>query len=322
MKRVATAMAVLLVGALLAAGCALPGETEGPVKLTATFSDVGDLVSGHSVQVADVRVGSITKIQLTKDFKARVTMRIKDGLHLPADSVAILRTTSLLGEKFIELRPPSPTSTAQQVQPQKVLANGDTVAHTRAAPELEFVAEEAVNVLGAVTANDLANLVQTGGVGFAGRAVELGQLIDSLTGVSHTLAGQTSNIVSIIDGLDKATSTVAGSDDQLDALLVNLSKTTQVLSDNRQLTLQTLRDITRLAKAQNTEVFEPYKAKVEAQVKQLDAVLALVAQRRGELATLADWLVQFVQKTPKGVPGDFAQIYLWLAVAPLENGSK
>jgi hypothetical protein len=46
-----------------------------------------------------------------------------------------------------------------------------------------------------------------------------------------------------------------------------------------------------------------------------------VAQRRGELATLADWLVQFVQKTPKGVPGDFAQIYLWLAIAPLENGS-
>jgi phospholipid/cholesterol/gamma-HCH transport system substrate-binding protein len=319
-KRLATAVGILLAGALLAAGCALPGQTEGPVQLTATFSDVGDLVTGHSVQVADVRVGSVTKIQLTKDYKAKVTMKIKDGLHLPADSVAILRTTSLLGEKFIELRPPA----ADHAHPasKAVLVDGDAIGHTRAAPELEFVAEEAVNVLGAVTANDLANLVQTGGVGFAGRSVELGQLIDSLSGVSHTLAGQTSNIVSIIDGLDKATSTVAASDQQLDALLVNLSKTTQVLSDNRQLTLQTLRDITRLAKAQNTEVFEPYKTKVEAQVRQLDAVLDLVAQRRGELATLADWLVQFVQKTPKGVPQDFAQIYIWLAIAPLENGSQ
>ena len=318
MRRFATAVVVLLTGALLAAGCALPGETEGPVQLTATFSDVGDLVTGHSVQVADVRVGSITKIQLTKDYKAKVTMKIKDGLHLPADSVAILRTTSLLGEKFIELRPPAGDAAQRS---KAVLVDGDRVAHTRQAPELEFVAEEAVNVLGAVTANDLATLVQTGGVGFAGRSVELGQLIDSLSGVSHTLAGQTSNIVSIIDGLDKATSTVAASDQQLDALLVNLSKTTQVLSDNRQLTLQTLRDITRLAKAQNTEVFEPYKAKVEAQVRQLDAVLDLVAQRRGELATLADWLVQFVQKTPKGVPEDFAQIYIWLAIAPLEGGT-
>jgi phospholipid/cholesterol/gamma-HCH transport system substrate-binding protein len=317
--RLARTLGVLLAGGLLAAGCSLPGETQGPVQLTATFSDVGDLVTGHSVQVADVRVGSVTKIQLTKDFKARVTMKIKDGLHLPADSVAILRTTSLLGEKFIELRPPAVD--ADHPRTAKVLVDGDQIASTRAAPELEFVAEEAVQVLGAVAANDLAEIVQTGGVGFAGRAVELGQLIDSLSGVSSTLADQTGNLVSIIDGLDKATSTVAGSNQELDALLVNLSKTTQVLSDNRDLTLQTLRDLTRFAKAQNTEVFRPYKAKVEAQVKQLDAVLDLVAQRRGELATLADWLVQFVQKTPKGVPGDFAQIYLWLAIAPLENGS-
>jgi phospholipid/cholesterol/gamma-HCH transport system substrate-binding protein len=309
-------LGVLLVGALLAAGCTLPGEVEGPVRLTATFSDVGDLVTGHSVQVADVRVGSVTKIQLTSDYKAQVTMRIKDGLHLPANSVAILRTTSLLGEKFIELRPPdAPTAPSTTF-----LKSGDTVQQTRQAPELEFVAEEAVNVLGGVAANDLATLVQTGGVGFAGRAVELGQLIDSLSGVTGTLANQTGNIVSIIDGLDKATSTVAASNDQLDALLVNLSKTTQVLSDNRQLTLATLRSITRLAQAQNTEIFTPYKAKVEQQVRQLDAILQLVADRRSELGTLADWLAQFVQKTPKGVPGDFAQIYLWIAVAPLGSG--
>ncbi len=311
------AVGVLLVGALLAAGCTLPGEVEGPVKLTATFDDVGDLVTGHSVQVADVRVGSVTSIKLTGDYKAKVTMRIKAGLHLPADSMAILRTTSLLGEKFIELRPPTGEKLTASTA---LLKDGDTVTHTQAAPELEFVAEEAVQVLGGIAANDLATIVQTGGVGFDGRAVELGQLIDSLSGVSHTLADQTGNIVSIIDGLDKATTTIAASDDQLDSLLVNLSKTTQVLSDNRQLTLDTLRSITRLAKAQNTEIFEPYKAKVEAQVQQLDAVLNLVAQRRGELSTLADWLAQFVQKTPKGVPQDFAQIYLWLAVAPLENG--
>ncbi len=75
-------------------------------ELTATFDDVGDLVTGHSVQVADVRVGSITGIELTDDYQALVTMRIKDDLDLPDNSVAVLRTTSLLGEKFIELRPP------------------------------------------------------------------------------------------------------------------------------------------------------------------------------------------------------------------------
>ena len=76
-----------------------------------------------------------------------------------------------------------------------------------------------------------------------------------------------------------------------------------MLSDTRGLTLQTLRDITRLAKAQNDEVFTPYRAKVEQQVQQLDAVLDLVAQRRDEVGVLVDWLAEFVHRTPLGVPG-------------------
>jgi phospholipid/cholesterol/gamma-HCH transport system substrate-binding protein len=304
-----------LAGALLAAGCSLPGQVEGPVELTATFSDVGDLVTGHSVQVADVRVGSVTGIELTRDYEAKVTMKIKDGLHLPKDSQAILRTTSLLGEKFIELRRPD----GSPARPDEELVDGDTVAKTAEAPELEFVAEEAVQVLAGVAGEDIASLVQTGGIGFGGRASELGRLIDDLGAVSGTLADQTGSIVSIIDGLDRATGTLAKSDDQVDQLLTNLSQTTTVLARNRELTLQTLRDLTRLAKAQNDEVFGPYKAKVEAQVQQLDAILQLVAARRGEVATLVDWLTLFVQRTPQGVPGDFAQIYGWFVI-PGVNG--
>ena len=315
MRRLTRAIAIALVGAGLAAGCSLPGQVSGPVELTATFDDIGDLVSGHSVQVADVRVGSITKIELTEDYKARITMSVKDGLELPADSEAVLRTTSLLGEKFIELRRPD-TSTAGG----KVLVDGGTVTRTRQAPELEFVAEEAAQVLGGVAANDLATIVQTGGIGFKGRAVELTSLIADLSTVSGTLADQTGDIVAIIDGLDKATATLAGADDRIDSLLVNLARTTEVLANNRELTLQTLRDITRLAKAQNELVFGPYKDDIERQVRQLDAVLDLVAQRREEVGVLVDWLAKFVQKTPLGVPGDFAQIYGWFAVGPLEAG--
>jgi phospholipid/cholesterol/gamma-HCH transport system substrate-binding protein len=302
---------VALCGGLLAAGCTLPGQVEGPVTRTATFSDVGDLVTGHSVQVADVRVGSVTSIELTKGYQAKVTMKIKDDLHLPKDTQAVLRTTSLLGEKFVELRRPE----GSPARPPQELRDGDVVAQTAEAPELEFVAEEAVQVLAGVAGTDIASIVQTGGIGFGGRATELGQLIDDLSTVSGTLADQTGNIVSIIDGLDRATGTLAKSDDQVDQLLTNLSKTTTVLARNRDLTLQTLRDLTRLAKAQNDEVFGPYKAKVEAQVKQLDAILQLVAARRGEVSTLVDWLAEFVRRTPLGVPGDFAQIYGWFTVA-------
>jgi phospholipid/cholesterol/gamma-HCH transport system substrate-binding protein len=313
-RRLRAVVAATAGGLLVAAGCSLPGQVDGPVTLTATFSDVGDLVSGHSVQVADVRVGSVTGIELTEDYDAEVTMSVKDGLELPANSRAVLRTTSLLGEKFVEIRAP------EEGASDEVLTDGDVIEETDQAPELEFVAEEAVDVLAGVAANDLAAMIETGGIGFGGRAVELTRLIEDLATVSGALADQTGSILTIIDGLDRATATLAGGDQRIDTLLVNLSRTTEVLADNRELTLQTLRDLTRLAEAQNDIVFEPYRDDLERQIRQLDAVLALVAERRAEVGTLVDWLERFVRRVPQGIPEDFAQIYAWFDVAPLEDG--
>jgi phospholipid/cholesterol/gamma-HCH transport system substrate-binding protein len=308
----------VLGAALVAGGCTLPGRVEGPVELTATFEDVGDLVAGHSVQVADVRVGSITSIELTDDYRAMVTMRIKDDLGLPDNAEAVLRTTSLLGEKFIELRVPRDED-GQEQPSDGVLADGDEITNAVQAPELEFVAEEAVQVLAGVVSNDLAALIETGAVGFGGRASELGSLIDGLAVVSSTMADQTGNIVAIIERLDRATATLAGGSGKIDQLLLNLAETTEVLADNRELALQTIRDLTRLAKDQNEMVFEPFRADLDRQITQLDALLQTVAAQREEVGVLVDWLAQFTLKIPKGIPEDFAQIYGWLQPAPLDG---
>ena len=168
-------------------------------------------MTGHSVQVADVRVGSITGIELTDDFQAKVTMRIKDGLDLPANSVAVLRTTSLLGEKFVELRPPrdderaSPDPTATGRAGRRLT----TIVSAAEAPELEFVAEEAVQVLGGVVSNDLATLIETG-VGRLRRSGR-GARAASSTACRWSAARwptRPTNIVTIIDGLDRATATL------------------------------------------------------------------------------------------------------------------
>jgi phospholipid/cholesterol/gamma-HCH transport system substrate-binding protein len=319
-------LAVLAVGLLASVlgACSLPGRVEGPVELTATFDDVGDLVSGHSVQVADVRVGSITGIELTDGFQAKVTMKVKDDLELPVDSIAVLRTTSLLGEKFIELRKPTDE---EDVEPAddcdgQVLVDGCRIRATQQAPELEFVAEEAVQVLGGVVANDLTTLIETGAVGFGGRAAELGSLIDSISTVSASMADQSGNIVRIIEGLDQATATLAGGAGRVDQLLVNLADTTDLLADNREQVLQTLEDLTRLARAQNDIVFQPFRDDIERQIDQLDAILATVIGQRDEVAVLVDWLARFVEATPKGVPDDFAQIYGWFVLTPADDGGS
>jgi len=314
--RLAGVLLVFVLCAVFAGGCSLPGRTTGPLTVTATFDDVGDLVENHSVQVADVRVGSVTSIQLTPDFKAKVTMSLKD-VHLPADAVAELRQTSLLGEKFIELRPCDPTPAHQDTGCQNggggTLKNKTDIPldHTKQAPELEFVADQAVQLLGGVASNDVATLVQTGSAGFGGRANELRGLLDDLSTISATLADQTTNLQRIIDGLDQATTTVAASSPALDQLLTNLANTTTLLANNREQAVQMLQSLTRLVQTQDQQVFDPYLQKVDQQVKELDAILAKLAQGRGEVNTLLDWLNAFVQQVPKGIPAENAQVYAW-----------
>lgn len=312
-------IAIAVVG-LVAAGCSLPGVKKGPLTITATFHDIGDLVENHAVQVADVRVGSITKIELTSDFKAKITMSIED-VHLPADAVAELRQTSLLGEKFISLRAcdPSPAhlDTGCEATTAKLGEKKHTdipITRTTEAPELEFVADQAIRLLGGVVANDLATLVQTGSVGFAGRGPELRGLIDDLAIVSAGLADQTANLQTIIDGLDQATSALAADSTGLDQLLVNLSATTTVLAENRQQLVDTLQALTRLVQAENDLVFDPYVKQVDLQIKQVDAILGKVAEGRSEVALLIDWINRFVYKVPQGIPHQFAQVFAWFAV--------
>jgi phospholipid/cholesterol/gamma-HCH transport system substrate-binding protein len=243
-------------------------------------------------------------------------MRIKDDLDLPADSEAILRTTSLLGEKFIELRPPAQSAAAGA----GVLRDGDVIDVTREAPELEFVAEQAARVLGGVVVNDLAVLIDTGAAAFGGRGGDLGALIDDLASISSVLADQTGDIVRIIDGLDRASARLADGSGDLDRLFVTLAESTDVLAANRDQALATLEDLTRLAQVQNADVFGPYRAAMDRQIRQLSAILDLVARHRGEVSTLLVWLERFAEGAHQAIPEDYAQVYSWFALAPLDGG--
>ena len=210
---------------------------------------------------------------------------------------ALLRTTSLLGEKFIELRPDD----APERPPY--FRNGDTIPANKSsqAPELEFVAEQAVNALGSVVASDIGTLVQTGAEAFGGRTAELRSLVGELATISTTLAARTESITRIIDGLDQANSTLAAGSGDVNALLVNLADTTLVLADNRQRAVNALAQIGRLAGVQN-EVLSKYRNDIDRQIKQLDVIVGVAAGQTGELGLLVDWLDRFATALTHGDP--------------------
>jgi phospholipid/cholesterol/gamma-HCH transport system substrate-binding protein len=296
------AAAVVTVAALLGA-C-----SGGDRVVTATFDDVGDLQTRGGVQVADVRVGSIDHIELTDDYKARVRLRLNDGVRIPKASSALIRTTSLLGEKFVELRPSGDPAQGP------FLADGDVITETGEAPELEFIAQEAVTVLGAVNADDLATLIRTGAEGFGRREQELSSLLSDLSTISRTLSERSSAITAIIDGLDRAAVTLSDGSDDIATMLDNLASATQVLTDNRQRAVTALDRIATLADSQN-KLLDRYRADIDRQIKQVDAIVKVAATQTAEVSNLLDWLNTFTKVIPRVIPGEFTQVFMWVIPA-------
>jgi virulence factor Mce-like protein len=297
-----------LVGALSSCG------GSGTYTLWAEFEDVGDLVTGHAVQVADVRVGEVTGIELTDGYTARVKLAVRDSVQVPREVQAYLRTTSLLGEKFIELRPLDEENPAEG----PYLEDGDELTQTAQAPELELITDQAVRVFGGIVSTDLATLIETGAEGFDGRGDELEALIDDVSVISTTLAERTQSIVQIIDRLGGAAGTLADGSEEIDTLFVDLAEATRVLREDRDRVVTALDELSRLARVQNEAVFDQYLADVDRQLDQLDVILRTVDDSSAQVVELVDWLERFARAVPQGIPGDFAQVYGWF----VEEGAE
>jgi phospholipid/cholesterol/gamma-HCH transport system substrate-binding protein len=75
-------------------------------ELTARFTNAGGVKVGSSVRIAGVAVGDVTRVTLKPDdMVALVSFRIPTTLQLADDTVAAIKSSGLIGEKFIALKP-------------------------------------------------------------------------------------------------------------------------------------------------------------------------------------------------------------------------
>ena len=87
----------------LGTGSLIGGDT---YLVEARFANAGGLHSGCTVNVAGVTVGRVEHVRLDPaDFSAIATLRIQSALRLPTDSMASIKTTGLIGDKYVSLSP-------------------------------------------------------------------------------------------------------------------------------------------------------------------------------------------------------------------------
>jgi phospholipid/cholesterol/gamma-HCH transport system substrate-binding protein len=81
-------------------------QSNAGYTLTASFRSAQGIGVGTDVQLAGVKVGTVTAMNLNSEtFRADAVLTIRDGVDLPDDSSIIIASEGLLGGNFVEVQP-------------------------------------------------------------------------------------------------------------------------------------------------------------------------------------------------------------------------
>lgn len=98
-------------------------------SLHARFLNAGGLNEGSSVQIAGVKVGTVGGITLNQDqMVAMVELKLPAGLVLEDDTIASIKSTGLIGDKYLAL---NPGGSGIPLEP------GDIIVDTESAVDIE-----------------------------------------------------------------------------------------------------------------------------------------------------------------------------------------
>ena len=114
--------------------------TADEMTIYAIFDEVGGLTPRSPVVVAGVKIGTVQSIDLDENFRAVVSLRLRSGVKLPADTTAAILTAGVLGNQYVGLVP--------GIDPEP-LAAGATLDNNESAVILERLIGRVIQNLGA-----------------------------------------------------------------------------------------------------------------------------------------------------------------------------
>ncbi|MER5554511.1 MCE family protein [Streptomyces sp. NPDC002793] len=295
----------------------LPGGADlgdHPYEITAEFGDVLSLAPQSSVKVNDVAVGRVTEIALTPgSWTAKVTMRVNGKIELPANAYAHLEQSSLLGEKFVQLSPPS-TGTAHGA-----LADGDRIplARTNRNPEVEEVFGALSMLLNGGGVAQLKTITTELNKALAGQEPQIRSMLKRVDTLVTNLDTHKEDITQALDGVNRLAATLATRKQDVGTVLTGLTPGLKVLEKQRGSLLTMLRSLDTLSTVA-VDTINRSKADMIADLKALAPTLAALADSGDDLPDSLQVLLTypFTDEVLRGVKGDYLNVYLDVTALP------
>lgn len=290
-------------GAVLLAGCQfgglnslnMPGTVghgAGAYSITVELPDVATLPQNSPVMVDDVTVGSVSGVEAVQradgSFYAAVKLSLERNVKLPANAIAKVGQTSLLGSQHVELSAPVGQP------PIGELRDGSRIPESQGG---RFpTTEEVLSALGVVVNKGnlgaLQDITQEVSAAVAGREGQFADLIPRLAELAASLNRQTDDIINAAEGLNRFAGILARQKDSLDRTLDTLPAALKVLNDNRANIVDAFAALRRLATV-GARILSETKSDFAAETKDLYAVIKPVNDNRSALIDSLDFLATF-----------------------------
>ncbi|MGH3388112.1 MAG: MCE family protein [Actinomadura sp.] len=277
---------VIAAGALAAVGGAVrthPGST----FYTAAFGRAGQGLDPNSdVKIRGITVGGVDSVTLDQQGRAKVRIRVDDGIEIPSTTVAAIEPVSVFGPKDIVLDLGAGEGTGPY------LRDGTAIAKTRDPQELADVAWPAYRLTSSIDPQELYTILHTFAQGVDGKGTQLRRTIDN----SNTLITMAYNnrafIQQLLRDFEGLADTFGSRGDKIVGITRDVNRLSPVLTDRPDKITRLLDGSARLA--------DTVSKNMEAQGDQTATVLDgagkavhVVFTERDKLPILMDGLIQF-----------------------------
>ncbi|CAN5257956.1 MCE family protein [soil metagenome] len=267
---------------LAATGCSFEGLNSLPLPGTvgrgsdatvyhAEFANIGTLESNSPVMVNDVVVGSVAKMTFT-NWHIDLELSVKPDVTVPANAVATVGQTSLLGSMHVSLDPPIGQPPSGQLKP------GATIALDRSStyPSTEGTLASLSAVVNGGGLGQIGDVIHNFNAALSGREGDVRDLLTRLNDVVEVIDTQRDNIVASLQALNRLGGTFASQRDVIERALRDVPPALDVLIHERPRITAAL-DHLRVFSNTSTQLVKATQADLVANLTHLDPTLRALA---------------------------------------------
>ena len=283
---------------LSATGCAfgglnslaLPGAVgrgPGASVYHVELANVVTLESNSPVMINNVVVGNVGPITV-QGWHADVEISVKPGVAIPANAVARVGQTSLLGSMHLSLDPPPGQSPTGRFQPGATIPMNQSSTY----PSTEQTLSSLSAVVNGGALGQIGDIIHNFNAAVSGREGEIRDLLSRLDKFIGVLNQQQDNIIASIQDLNRFAGSFAGQRDIVERALQKIPPALDVLIRERP-RITTALDKLRVFSDTATELVSDTKADLVKNLKSLEPAIRAIADVGPDLDTVLAYAPTF-----------------------------